>query len=99
MSETNEIEKGSIGSNFDDFLMEEGLYEGAVEYASKRVLAFKLAALMKELEISQAELARRMDTSRKQVSRILDPKNDGITLGSLDRAITACGKRLLLSIV
>ena len=32
----------SIGSNFDDFLKEEGLYEVATAYAMKKVLALQI---------------------------------------------------------
>jgi len=40
---------------------------------------------MKEKKISKNKLATLLKTSRTQVDRILDPKND-ITLGSLQRA-------------
>jgi transcriptional regulator with XRE-family HTH domain len=48
-----------------------------------------------ELErISKAELARRMNTSRSQVDRLLDPTYEGVSLGTLWRAARALGKDL-----
>ena len=37
-----------IGSSFDDFLKEEGIYEEATGHAIKRVIAWQLAEVMKE---------------------------------------------------
>ena len=40
----NDIEKSQAGSSFEDFLKEEGTYEGTTEHAVKRVLAQRGAA-------------------------------------------------------
>jgi antitoxin HicB len=53
-----------IGSDFDDFLAEEGLLEEAEAVAVKRVLAFQIKELMDEQNLSKTEMARRMQTSR-----------------------------------
>jgi hypothetical protein len=52
--------KGKIGSSFDNFLKEEGIYEEVTARAIKRVIARQLDALMHEQDISKTELARRM---------------------------------------
>ena len=83
-----------IGSDFDEFLREEGLLADAQAVAIKRVLAFQLAALMKKKRISKAEMARRMKTSRSALDRLLDPQNSSVTLQTLERAAQALGKRL-----
>ena len=83
-----------IGSDFDDFLSEEGLLADAEAVAIKRVIAFQLAAMMKKNRLSKAELARRMKTSRSALDRLLDPKNASVTLQTLERAAQALGKRL-----
>jgi antitoxin HicB len=53
-----------IGSDFDDFLAEEGLLEEAEAVAVKRVLAFQIKELMDEQNLSKTEMAHRMQTSR-----------------------------------
>jgi antitoxin HicB len=41
--------KGSIGSSFDDFLKEEGIYEEVTARAIKRVIARQLDALTRSV--------------------------------------------------
>lgn len=91
---TAEAKKGKIGSSLDDFLKEQGIYEEVTENAMKRVLAFRLSEIMKEQNITKAEMAKRLDTSRSQLDRLLDPENDGVTLGALSRAVNALGYSL-----
>lgn len=86
--------KGRVGSSFEDFLKEQGIYEEVTENAMKRVLAFRLAEIMKEQNITKAEMAKRLDTSRSQLDRLLDPENDGVTLDALSRAVNALGYSL-----
>jgi antitoxin HicB len=91
--------KGSIGSSFDDFLKEEGIYEEVTARAIKRVLARQLDALMEDQDITKTELARRMKTSRAQLDRLLDPENESVTLGTLARAAKAVGRQLRMELV
>ena len=90
---------GGIGSSFDDFLKEDGIYEDATARAIKRVLARQLAELMRREEISKTELATRMETSRAQLDRLLDPENESVTLGTLARAAQAVGRHLRIELV
>jgi len=83
-----------IGGDFDEFLRSEGILEDAEAVAAKRVIAFQISQEMERADISQAELARRMKTSRSSVERLLDPTNQSVTLSTLERAATAVGKRL-----
>ena len=53
-----------LGSSLDDFLMEEGRLAEAEAVAAKRALAFQISKLMAEQQLSKAEMARRMCTSR-----------------------------------
>ena len=92
------MDKKHIGSNFDDFLAEEGLLEHAETVAIKRVLAFQVEELMKEQNLSKTEMSRRMKTSRASLERLLDPGNQSVTLQTLDRAARALGKRLEISL-
>ena len=92
-------ERGKARQLFEDFLREQGVYEGTTERAVKRVLAFQLAAAMKEARISKVEMARRLATSRSQLDRLLDPENDGVTLAVLARAAQAVGRSIRLELV
>jgi len=94
----NDIEKGKAGELFEDFLREQGTYDGTTERAVKRVLAFQLAAAMEEQSISKVEMAKRLETSRSQLDRLLDPKNDTVTLAILARAAKAVGRTLRLEL-
>ena len=91
--------KARIGSPFDDFLKEEGIYEEVSARAIKRVLARQLDALMVDQKITKAELARRMKTSRAQLDRLLDPQNESVTLATLTRAAHAVGRNLRVELV
>jgi hypothetical protein len=48
------------GSDFRDFLRDEGILEEVEERAMKQALALQLAPLLKENELTQAEMAARM---------------------------------------
>lgn len=86
--------KKNIGSNFDDFLKEEGLLEETTAVAIKRYIAFQLAEKMSEEHLSKAEMARRMETSRSALDRLLDPDNPSVTLQTLQSAAQALGGRI-----
>jgi len=90
--------KKNIGSSFDDFLEEEGLLEEATAVAVKRAIAFQLSQKMGEEHISKAEMARRMETSRSALDRLLDPENASVTLQTLQSAVQALGGRLKIEL-
>jgi antitoxin HicB len=92
------MSKKHMGSSIDDFLKEEGIFEEAQTQAVKEVVAWQLAKAMKKQKISKNKLATLLKTSRTQVDRILDPKND-ITLGSLQRAAAMVGRRVTIKLV
>jgi antitoxin HicB len=92
------VSKKHIGSSVDDFLKEEGIYEEAQAKAIKEVVAWQLAEAMKKKKISKVRMAALLKTSRTQVDRLLDPKND-ITLSSLQRAAAIVGRRVSIELV
>ena len=94
----DDVERGKLGQSFDDFLTEQGTYEETTQQAVKRVIAHQLIEAMEAEHLSKAELARRLKTSRSQIDRLLDPENDGVTLGALSRAARAVGRRLRLEL-
>ncbi len=87
-----------MGSSIDNFLKEEGTFEEAQAQAIKEVVAWQLAEAMKERKISKNRMAALLKTSRTQVDRLLDPKND-ITLSSLQRAAAMVGRRVSIELV
>ncbi len=86
------------GSTLESLLRKDGTYEDAKNDAVKSVLAYKLGQAMKAQNLSKAAMAERMDTSRSQLDRLLDPENEGVTLHTLKRAATAVGMRLELEL-
>ena len=93
------MKKQLIGSNFDDFLAEEGLLAEAQAVAVKRVLAYQIEQLMISQNLSKTVMARRMNTSRAALNRLLDPANPSVTLQTLERAASVLGKRLQVELV
>ncbi len=87
-----------MGSSIDDFLTEEGVFEEAQAQAVKEVVAWQLAKAMKKKKISKNKMATLLRTSRTQVDRLLDGKDD-ITLSSLQRAAAAVGRRVSIKLV
>lgn len=92
------MSKKRMGSSIDDFLKEEGIFEEAQAQAIKEVVAWQLAEAMKERKITKSRMAALLKTSRSQVDRLLDPKND-VTLMSLQRAAAMVGKRVSIELV
>ena len=83
-----------IGSNFDDFLQDEGLLAESEAVALKRVLAFQLEKEMEERKLSKMAFARQMKTSRSALDRLLDPDNPSVTLLTLEKAAAVLGRQL-----
>jgi antitoxin HicB len=92
------MSKKHVGSSIDDFLKEEGMFEETQAQAVKEVVAWQLAEAMKEQKISKNRMEVLLKTSRTQIDRLLDPKND-ITLSSLERAAAMVGRRVLIELV
>ncbi len=93
-----EAEKGRVGSSFDDFLKEEGIREEVQAQALKEVLAWQLEQAMRAEKLSKAAMAKRMETSRAQLDRLLDPKNTSVTLHTLQKAVAVVGRKLRLEL-
>ena len=87
------------GSDFDEFLREEGIYDEAQAIAVKRVLAFQLERNMQKAQLSKTAMAKRMGTTRAQLDRLLNPDNPATTLQTLVKAAGAVGKRVRISFV
>ena len=90
---------GHTGSDFDDFLKEEGIFEEVTARAQKRLLGLQLADAMKQSNLTKVQLAKRLGTSRSQLDRLLDPDNTAITLESMQRLAEAVGRQLRFGLV
>ncbi len=88
-----------IGPLFEDWLKEEGIHGEVTTSSIKRVLAWQLEEAMREQKLSRSQMAKRMQTSRPQLDRVLDPANGGVTLDTLARAAKAVGRKVSLELV
>lgn len=88
-----------VGSDFDEYLNEEGMLEEVERIAIKRVVAIQVDQFMSNQGLSKTEMARRMRTSRASLDRLLDPENGSVTLQTLERAARALGRRLRIALV
>ncbi len=87
-----------LGGSVDDFLAEDGLLEECETQAIKEILADQIRAAMRAEGLTKTAMARRMNTSRRALDRLLDPRNTSITLRTLQKAAAAVGRRLRLEL-
>lgn len=87
------------GSDFDSFLQEEGILAESEAVAAKRVLAYQFEMAMKKRHLSKVSMAKKMQTSRSALDRLLDPMNSSVTLQTLERAAVVLGKKIKISLV
>ncbi len=86
------------GSTLDELLAEEGILEEVSAKAHKRLLVLQLTDIMQESKLSKDGLAKRLQTTRSQVDRLLDPDNTSITLDLLERLAHAVGRELKIEL-
>ncbi len=85
-----------IGSTLQSFFEELGEWDEVVAMAQKEIIANEIRLAMKASRVSENELARRMNTSRTSVRRVLDPRFTGSTFELLAHASAILGKRLAI---
>jgi hypothetical protein len=88
----------NIGSNFDDFLQEEGILDEANAVAIKRVIAWQIDQEMKAQKLTKSAMAKKMRTSRAALNRLLDETDTSLTLTTLSRAATVLGKKFRIEL-
>ncbi|KPH79543.1 MULTISPECIES: helix-turn-helix transcriptional regulator [Bosea] len=86
------------GPTLDDFLNEEGINDQVTSAAVKRVIAWQLQQAMRDRNISKTDMAAKMETSRRQLSRVLNPDDGNVTLDTLQRAAKAVGRSIRLEL-
>ncbi|WP_417553253.1 Fis family transcriptional regulator [Marinomonas fungiae] len=87
-----------IGSSFDEFLEDTGALAETNAVAIKRVIAWEIQQKIELEHISKSTMAKRMNTSRSALDRLLDPNNTSVTLHTLDNAAKALGKTLKIEL-
>jgi predicted XRE-type DNA-binding protein len=87
-----------IGSRFDDFMKEQGLYDEAKSHAIKEIIVWQIAEQMKQQGISKVKMAAMMKTSRSQLDRLLNAGDNNVTLATLEKAAAILGRKLRLEL-
>lgn len=87
-----------IGSGLDELLNEDGLLEEVTARALKRVIAWQFRQAMDSQKLSKSAMAKRMNTSRSVLDRLLDETDTGLTIDTLSRAAKAVGYRVKLEL-
>ena len=85
------------GQKFEDFMIEQGLYDEAKELSAKKLIAYKLKAEMETQKLNKSTIARRLNTSRCAVDNILNPSYN-TSIGTLERFAIVLGKRLSITL-
>ena len=92
------MKKQNIGSDFDDFLAEEGMLEEVTAVAVKRVIAWQIEQEMSAQKLTKTAMAKTMRTSRASLNRLLDENDTSLTLTTLAGAAAALGRRIKLEL-
>jgi antitoxin HicB len=88
------MKKKHLGSRFDDFLEEREMLEDCRASAIKFKIAHELEKAMSQKNISKAQMAKWLKTSRTGIDRLLDPENTSITLNTMAKVAHLLGKRI-----
>lgn len=73
------------GSTLDKLLKADGFYGDCKTHAIKKALAYKLDEAMKAQKLSKTSMTKKMETSRSQLDRLLDPENESVTLHTMEK--------------
>ncbi len=93
------MKRKNVGTAFDSWLDEEGIRQEVTAGAIKRVLARQVVAAMAQERLTKTAMARRMQTSRSALNRLLDAENASVTLATLQKAATAIGRQVRVELV
>ena len=89
-------------TNFDEYLdsqMKDPEFASRFEQAGDSwEVALQLAALRQKAGLSQKELAKRVNTSQQNISRLESPSYEGHSLANLRRVATALNARVRVTL-
>jgi antitoxin HicB len=87
-------------ATLESVLKDDGVWEEVSARAIKRVIAVSLQRAMEENCLSKVAMAERMNTSRRQLDRVLDPdSHENIGIETLARAAEAVGRKLKFELI
>jgi antitoxin HicB len=86
------------GPALDDFLSE-GVLNEFQSAAIKEVIAWQIGEAMQTEGLTKTAMAARMNTSRAQLNRLLDPSDGNVTLETLSRAASILGREIKVELV
>jgi antitoxin HicB len=95
----DEAQNPHVGSSFDDFLKEEGIFEETRNAAIRHVLASQIAEIMKTKKLTKSQMASWVRVSGDQLDRLLDPDDANVTIATLQRVAVVLRRKLLLDLV
>ena len=95
----DEAHNPHVGSRFDDFLREEGIFEETRNAAIRRVVASHIAETMKTKKLTKSQMAGHVRISGDQLDRLLDPDDARVTLATLEHVADVFGRKLVLDLV
>jgi antitoxin HicB len=87
-----------VGSSLDELLVEDKALEDVTARAMKRVLAWQVQQGMKKRGLTKVAMAKRMQTSRSALDRLLDETDTGLTIDTLARAARGLGYKVKLEL-
>jgi antitoxin HicB len=87
------------GSDFRDFLDEQGILAEVEARALKRAMTLQMLRLLKKQALTKTEMAARMKTSRAAIDRLLDASNSSVTLNTLGKAAHVLGQKIKIELV
>jgi antitoxin HicB len=88
------MKRKHLGTSFEDFLAEEGILEECRAAAIKFKIAHELERALSQRKMTKSQMAKRLNTSRTGVDRLLDPDNTSITLNTMAKVANLLGKRI-----
>ena len=91
--------KNHRGSDFREFLKEEGILGEVEARALKQAMSLQISRLLEEKSLTKAQMAIRMKTSRAAVDRLLDGSNSSVTLNTLGKAARVLGRKLKIELL
>ena len=93
------MRKKNIGSNFGSWLREEGIYEKVSATAIKRLVARQVEAAMSRKGVVKVEMAQSNAHEPCCSRQLLDPENEALTLGTLQKAAAVVGRHVRVELV
>jgi antitoxin HicB len=84
--------------SLDYFLQVDSSLVSTTALAIKKGIAWQITEEMKAQNLTKTELAKRMQTSRSALNRLLDEQDASLTIATLASAATALGKKVNLQL-